>query len=214
MIFFHSPFLRPVINSSVAPSYQCGLMGIWISECKNQCKMTTIFVAVTTNCYNANLTWILHVGNSLLIKVCQRDTTCLHLFLDMVYWCCSWPDSSWDDFHQGCWHWEGSSLWGPGRTEFLKSKPANLRSRLMMVVMSQGCSDGVNLPLKCCWTLVICAVSKPLCSEKWVSQRSWELCSPIMLSKEPGLQGFQKKGFVQFFLKQIKTQPGAILEGH
>lgn len=35
--------------------------------------MTTVFVAVTTNCYNANLTRILHVGNSLLIKVCQRD---------------------------------------------------------------------------------------------------------------------------------------------
>lgn len=68
--FFSTPlFLRPVINSAVAPSYQCGLMRIWISECKNQCKMTTIFVAVTTNCYNANLTWILHVGNSLLIKV-------------------------------------------------------------------------------------------------------------------------------------------------
>lgn len=50
--------------------------------------------------------------------------------------------------------------------QFLKAKPANLRSGLMMVVMSQGCSDADNLPLKCCWTLVICAVSKPLCSEK------------------------------------------------
>lgn len=63
--------------------------------------MTTAFVAVTTNCSNANLTQILHVGNSLLIKVCQRDTTCLRLFVDTTYWCWLWPDSSWDDSHQG-----------------------------------------------------------------------------------------------------------------
>lgn len=61
--------------------------------------MTTIFVAVTTNCYYANLTRILHVGNSLLIKVCQRDAMCLSLFLDMAYWCCLWPDL--DGFSQG-----------------------------------------------------------------------------------------------------------------
>lgn len=55
--------------------------------------MTTVFVAVTTNCYNANLTRILHVGNSLLIKVCQRDPPRVHGSLWGVV-------SSWHEEHE------------------------------------------------------------------------------------------------------------------
>lgn len=132
----------------------------------------------------------------------------LSMFFSKVYLCSLGPDSSWANA-QGHWHWEGFSQWGPGRTEFLKAEPA--RSRLTIVVMSQGCSDTVYLS-GCCWTLLISAVSITLCSEKWISQENWKLCSPVIPLKEPGLYGFQNKGFVQVF-SLITTQPGA-LEGH